>query len=64
MALFNEAMISFYLYVSIALSGVSANTNYNNCGTALMGLVALTASVNFLYFVFSVVYSIARVSKK
>ena len=55
MAFFNEAMISVYLYVSIALSGVSANTNYNNSGTALMGVIVLTASVSFLYFLSSVV---------
>jgi hypothetical protein len=55
MAFFNEAMVSVYLYVSIALSGVSANTNYNNCGTALMGVIVLTASVSFLYFLSSVV---------
>ncbi len=55
MAFFNEAMISVYLYVSIALSGVTANTNYNNSGSALMGVVVITASVNFLYFLSSVV---------
>ncbi len=54
MALFNEAMISVYLYVSITLSGVTANPNYNNCGTALMGVVILTSSANLLNFLFSV----------
>ena len=55
MAFVNEAMISVYLYVSITLSGVTANTYYNNCGTALMGVIVLTASVSFLYFLSSVV---------
>ncbi len=60
MALFNEFMVSIYLYVSITLTGVSANPFYNNCGTALMGVIILTAGANLLYFLIMAIKTIAR----
>ena len=63
MALFNEFMVSIYLYVSITLTGASANPFYNNCGTALMGVIILTAASNLLYFLIMTIKTIARSCK-
>lgn len=63
MALFNEFMVSIYLYVSITLTGASANPFYNNCGTALMGVIILTAAANLLYFLIMAIKTIARSCK-
>lgn len=52
MALFNEVMISVYLYVSIALTGFNVNSFYNNTGTFLMGVIISTVGVNFLKFLY------------
>jgi hypothetical protein len=53
MALFNEAMVSIYLYVSMALTGFNVNSFFNMTGTVLMGVIISVASVNFLMFFFS-----------
>ncbi len=55
MALFNELMISGYLYVSISLTGFNPNFFYNTTGTVLMGIVILTAAANFLKFFTSII---------
>ncbi len=49
MALFNESMITVYLYVLMTLSGFQVNAFYSESGTALMSVVIATVSVNFLY---------------
>ena len=60
MALFNEFMVSVYLYVSITLTEASANPFYNSCGTALMGVIILTAGTNLLYFLIMAFKIVAR----
>jgi hypothetical protein len=50
MALFNEIMVSTYLYVSISLTGFNSNSLFTNSGTALMGVIIFTTGVNFLKF--------------
>ncbi len=59
MALFNEFMLSVYLYVSMALTGFNTNPFYNSTGTALMGVVITSAGVNLLKFLFSVIKATA-----
>ena len=63
MALFNEVMVSIYIYVSITLTGATANSFYNNCGTALMGVIIMTAAANLLYFLIMAIKTVARQCK-
>ncbi len=63
MALFNEVMVSIYLYVSITLTEAAANPFYNNCGTALMGVIIMTAAVNLLYFLIMAVKTVSKYCK-
>jgi hypothetical protein len=53
MALFNEIMVSAYLYVSMTLTGFNPNPFFNNSGTALMGVIILAGSANLLMFLIS-----------
>ncbi len=58
MALFNELMVTCYLYVSITLTGFNPNSFFTNTGTALMGVIMTTALANFLKFLISVMKAI------
>jgi hypothetical protein len=53
MALFNEIMVSSFLYVSFSLIGFNKDSLFTEGGTALMCVVICAASVNFLKFLIS-----------
>ena len=59
MALFNEFMVSAYLFVSMALTGFNTNSFYNYTGIALMSVILCTAGVNFLNLFISIIKIIA-----
>ena len=64
MALFNELMITCYLYVLMTLTGFNPNGFYNNSGAVLMGVIIFTAGVNFLKFLIFALKSTFRVCRR
>ena len=65
MLLFNEMMVSVYLYVLISLTDYNDDADlFENCGIALLTIVMLSFTVNFLKFVYFALRSIYRRLKK
>jgi hypothetical protein len=64
MALFNEIMVSAFLYVSFSLTGFNKNPLFTEGGTALMCVVIFAASVNFLKFLISIIKILAQSCKR
>ncbi len=65
MLLFNEIMVSVYLYVLISLTDYNDDADlFENCGIALLTIVMLSFTVNFLKFVYFALRSIYRRLKK
>ncbi len=65
MLLFNEIMVSIYLYVLISLTDYNDDADlFENCGIALLTVVMLSFAVNFLKFVFFILRGICRRLKK
>jgi hypothetical protein len=64
MNVFNEIMVSAYLYLSYALTGFNANPLYSKTGTALMGIIVSAAGVNFLKFLISLFKLVGSFCKK
>jgi hypothetical protein len=64
MALFNEIMVSFFLYVSFSLTDFNKNPLFTEGGTALMCVVICAASVNFLKFIISFIKITALYCKR
>ena len=65
MLLFNEIMVSIYLYVLISLTDYNDDADlFENCGIALLAVVMVSFAVNFLKFVYFALRSIYRRLKK
>ena len=65
MLLFNEMMVSFYLYVLISLTDYNDDdTLFDNCGIALLSIVMISFVVNFAKFVFFTLRAIYRCLRK
>jgi hypothetical protein len=53
MLLFNEIMVSVYLYVLISLTDYNDDADlFENCGLALLTIVMISLAVNFLKFLY------------
>ncbi len=53
MLMFNELMVSIYLYILISLTDYNDNADlFENCGIALLSIVIISFVVNFLKFLF------------
>ena len=53
MMLFNETMVSAYLYILITLTDFNDDADlFENCGLALLSIVIISFTVNFLKFLF------------
>ncbi len=51
--MFNELMVSIYLYVLISLTDYNDNEDlFENCGIALLSIVMISFVINFLKFLF------------
>jgi hypothetical protein len=49
--MFNELMVSIYLYVLISLTDYNDDADlFDNCGIALLTIVMIAFSVNFIKF--------------
>ena len=57
MLLFNEIMVSVYIYILFILTDFFAETNPHreNCGIALVATLLFTFSVNFIKFLVPIV---------
>jgi hypothetical protein len=65
MLLFNEFMVSVYLYVLISLTDYNDDADlFEKCGIALLTVVMLSFAVNFLKFVYFALRSFYRRLKK
>ncbi len=65
MLLFNEIMVSIYLYVLISLTDYNDDADlFENCGIALLTVVMLSFAVNFLKFVYFALRGLFRRLKK
>jgi hypothetical protein len=61
MLLFNEIMVSVYLYVLLSLTDYNDDADlFENCGIALLSVVMLSFAVNFLKFVYFALRAIYR----
>ena len=53
MLIFNELMVSTYLYVLISLTDYNDDSDlFNSCGIVLLSIVMITFGVNFIKFLF------------
>jgi hypothetical protein len=53
MLLFNELMVSIYLYVLISITDFNDDADlFENCGIALLTIVMIAFAVNFIKFLF------------
>ena len=65
MLLFNEVMVSIYLYVLISLTDHNDDADlFENCGIALLSIVMISFAVNFIKFLFFLLREIYRRIKK
>jgi hypothetical protein len=61
MLLFNEIMVSVYLYVLTSLTDYNDDADiFDNCGVALLTIVMISFAVNFLKFSFFTLRHIYR----
>jgi hypothetical protein len=60
MSLFNELLISLYLYSLLSLSGYLPNPYREQTGWALLGVLALSIGVNFGKFLIVSVHALWR----
>lgn len=53
MLMFNELMVSIYLYVLTSLTDYNDDADlFENCGIALLSIVMIAFAVNFIKFLF------------
>jgi Kef-type K+ transport system membrane component KefB len=53
MLLFNELMVTIYLYVLISLTDYNDDADlFDNCGIALLTIVLIAFAVNFIKFLY------------
>ncbi len=69
MLLFNETMVAMYLYILTTLTDFNDDADlFDNCGLALLSIVIISFTVNFLKFVYymlrDIYYRIKRACNK
>ncbi len=69
MLIFNETMVAMYLYILTTLTDFNDDAElFDNCGIALLSIVIISFSVNFLKFVYymlrDIYYRIKRACNK
>ncbi len=65
MLLFNEVMVTVYLYVLISLTDYNDDADlFENCGIALLSVVLFSFAVNFIKFLYFILREIYRKIKK
>jgi Kef-type K+ transport system membrane component KefB len=65
MLLFNEVMVTVYLYVLISLTDYNDDADlFENCGIALLTVVLFSFAINFIKFLYFIVREIYLKIKK